>query len=232
MAGRLLPHFESILVSSLAQDKIFAVYEKVAGIILAAGAGRRFGKPKQLLDWKGQPFVRVVAKTAIEAGLSPVIVVTGANHEEVEPAIKDLNVMVVQNEKWQSGQASSIREGLQALLSLPPDRRFTKSQSAGAAIFLLADQPQVDSSILRVLIERHAEGLFDIVAPLVMDRRANPVLFDQTTFSDLLHLEGDVGGRAIFHKYRVDYLPWHDDRLLLDVDTPEQYQRLIKDDTL
>jgi len=232
MAGRLLPHFDMVLVSSLAQDKIFAVYERVTGIILAAGAGRRFGKPKQLLDWKGQPFVRAVAKTAIEAGMSPVIVVTGANHEEVESVIKDLNVMVVRNEEWQRGQASSIRKGLQALPSLPPDGRFTKSQSAGAAIFLLADQPQVDSSILRVLIERHAEGLFDIVAPLVMDRRANPVLFDQTTFSDLLQLEGDVGGRAIFHKYRVEYLPWHDDRLLLDVDTPEQYQRLIKDDTL
>jgi hypothetical protein len=41
-----------------------------------------------------------------------------------------------------------------------------------------------------------------------------------------------VGGRAIFHKYRVEYLPWHDDRLLLDVDTPEMYQRLLADDSL
>jgi molybdenum cofactor cytidylyltransferase len=105
-------------------------------------------------------------------------------------------------------------------------------EGAGAAIFLLADQPQVTASVLRALLEKHAQGLYPVVAPLVLDRRANPVLFDRVTFPDLLLLEGDVGGRAIFHKHRVEYLPWHDDRLLLDVDTPEMYQRLIGDESL
>jgi molybdenum cofactor cytidylyltransferase len=82
------------------------------------------------------------------------------------------------------------------------------------------------------LIEKHAEGLYPIVAPMVLDRRANPVLFDRVTFPDLMTIEGDTGGRAIFHKHRVEYLPWHDDGLLLDVDTPEQYQRLISDNDL
>jgi len=67
---------------------------------------------------------------------------------------------------------------------------------------------------------------------MVLDQRANPVLFDRMAFTDLLGIEGDVGGRAIFHKHRVEYLPWHDDRMSLDVDTPEQYQRLITDETL
>ena len=87
------------------------------------------------------------------------------------------------------------------------------------------------TSILQALAEKHAEGLYPIVAPMVIDRRANPVLFDRATFPDLLELEGDVGGRALFYKYRVEYLPWHDDRLLLDVDTPDLYQRLLSDDT-
>jgi molybdenum cofactor cytidylyltransferase len=99
-------------------------------------------------------------------------------------------------------------------------------------IFLLADQPQVTISVLRALVEKHAEALYPVVLPMVMDRRANPVLFDRSTFKDLLSIEGDLGGRAIFHKHHVEYLPWHDDRLLLDVDTPEMYQRLIADDTL
>jgi molybdenum cofactor cytidylyltransferase len=102
----------------------------------------------------------------------------------------------------------------------------------GGAIFLLADQPQVTTSVLGALVEKHAEGLFPIVAPMVIDQRANPVLFDRSTFEDLAWIEGDVGGRAIFHKHRVEYLPWHDDRLLLDVDTPEMYKRLVEDDTL
>jgi molybdenum cofactor cytidylyltransferase len=99
----------------------------------------------------------------------------------------------------------------------------------GGAIFLLADQPQITPSIIRALMEKHAEGLFPIVAPMVVDRRANPVLFDRVTFPDLMGIEGDVGGRAIFHKHRVEYLPWHDESLLMDVDTLEQYQRLISD---
>jgi CTP:molybdopterin cytidylyltransferase MocA len=86
--------------------------------------------------------------------------------------------------------------------------------------------------VLRALVEKHAEGLYPIVAPMVIDQRANPVLFDHSAFRDLLAIEGDVGGRAIFHKHRVEYLPWHDERLLLDVDTPEMYQRLISDESL
>jgi molybdenum cofactor cytidylyltransferase len=224
LAHALIPVYDSVIISSLEQEKTFAVHEPIAGIILAAGASSRFGKPKQLLDWKGQPFVHVVAKTALEAGLSPVLIITGANASQVEFAVKDLNSTVVRNDDWKSGQGSSISTGVKSLA-----RSYSK---IGGVIFLLADQPQVTTSILRALVEKHAEGLFPIVAPMVLDRRANPVLFDRATFPDLMALEGDVGGRAIFDKHRVEYLPWHDDRLLLDVDTPEMYQRLISDESL
>jgi molybdenum cofactor cytidylyltransferase len=227
LAKALLPVYSSVIISSLEQKEIFAVHESVAGIILAAGESRRFGQPKQLLDWKGQPFVRAVARTALESGLSPVVLVTGANAEQIELVVKDLDVAVIRNEEWKSGQGSSIRAGIGALTPNPSP--ITGEGNAGAAIFLLADQPQVNTSILRALVEKHAEGLYPIVAPMVMDRRANPVLFDRVTFPDLLLLEGDVGGRAVFHRHRVEYLAWHDDRLLLDVDTPEMYQRLISD---
>lgn len=251
MVRPLLSQYQSVIISSLQQEKIFAVHEPVAGMILAAGESSRYGQPKQLLNWKGEPFVRVVAKRALEAGLAPVIVVTGANAGQVEMAVKDLNVAVVRNNEWKSGQASSIRAAMESLSSPPPSGylpqirhkaildnqntnvRFGRGWAGvGACMFLLADQPHITSSILQALKEKHAEGLHPIVAPMVMDRRANPVLFDQVTFSDLLTLEGDVGGRAIFHKHKVEYLPWHDDRLLLDVDTPEHYQRLIADETL
>jgi molybdenum cofactor cytidylyltransferase len=225
MAHELLASFHSVIVSSAAQEKTYAVHEPVAGIILAAGEAKRFGKSKQVLDWKGEPFVHVVARKALEAGLSPVIVVTGANSEKVEAAVKDLHVTIVRNDEWNSGQASSIKEGIKKLA-------VSSAATAGGAIFLLADQPQITTSIIDALVEKYAEGLYPIVAPMVLDQRANPVLFDQVTFNDLLGIEGDVGGRAIFHKHPVEYLPWHDDRMLLDVDTPEQYQRLISDETL
>jgi molybdenum cofactor cytidylyltransferase len=66
-----------------------------------------------------------------------------------------------------------------------------------------------------------------ITAPLVDGQRGNPVLWDRSTFSDLMKLEGDAGGRQLFSRLAIDYLPWHDSGVLLDVDTPEDYQRLI-----
>jgi molybdenum cofactor cytidylyltransferase len=74
----------------------------------------------------------------------------------------------------------------------------------------------------------HCGSLAPIIAPLVSGQRSNPVLFDRDTFGDLLALEGDQGGRALFSRYPVQWLPWHDVNLLLDIDTPEDYQRLTE----
>jgi molybdenum cofactor cytidylyltransferase len=243
IAEKLLPEYNAIVVAALNPEdgrrtmdggkqpsvvghrsSVFAVHEPVAGIILAAGESTRFGQPKQLLDWHGQPFVRAVTLTALAAGLSPVVVVTGTSADEVETAVKDLPVQIAQNQDWQNGQSTSIRAGILTLTPSPSP--FKGEGSFGAAIFLLADQPQVTPNLIRALVELHAANLPAIVAPLVAGQRANPVLFDRVTFPDLLALSGDVGGRAIFSKHRVTYLPWHDESLLLDVDTPEDYKRL------
>lgn len=221
IAYALLSFYDSILVASLEQNEVYAVREQTAGIILAAGGSQRFGQTKQLLMWRGQPFVRVVAQTALEAGLSPVVVVTGAQAEAVEQVVENLPVQIVRNEIWEDGQASSIRAGI---TKLDESRPF-----AGTAIFLLADQPQMTTTVIRALVENHASALQPILAPMVSDRRANPVLFDRVTFPDLLQLQGDVGGRGIFSKYHVDYLRWHDEALLHDVDKPEDYPRLKKE---
>ena len=232
----LLPSYHSVIIASLKEGQIHAVREPIAGIVLAAGGSLRYGQPKQLLDWRGEPFVRAVAQMALEAGLSPVIVVTGGYADKVQSAVRDLPVRIAHNPDWQSGQASSIKAGIQALTpgphrrSVPPPPFSTEARGKwgrpGGGIFLLTDQPQVTPTILHALVEEHAATLAPVVAPMVLDRRANPVLFDRATFPDLLKLEGDVGGRAIFSKHKVTYLPWHDDALLLDVDTPEHYQRL------
>jgi molybdenum cofactor cytidylyltransferase len=234
MAEKLLSAYDSAVVASLGQNQIHAVHEPVAGIILAAGEAKRFGQPKQLLDWNGRPFIRHAAETALAAGLSPVVVVTGANAEKVEAAVKDLPVCIVRNAEWQSGQSSSIRMGVTAIDSPPPSLRDTSPISCGngggrvgASIFLLADQPQVTPTVLRALVERHSVDLSPIVAPQVQGQRANPVLFDRITFPALMSLTGDVGGRAIFSKFPITYLPWHDESLLADIDTPEDYRRLV-----
>ncbi|MBX3038894.1 MAG: putative selenium-dependent hydroxylase accessory protein YqeC [Anaerolineales bacterium] len=245
IAKQLLNHFDSVLVGSLHQDN-FQTFEKTAGVILAAGDSTRFGSPKQLLDWKGKPFIRHIAETALQAGLEPVLVITGIHHADIESCLTDLPVTVIYNPNYKNGQSESIKLGIKNLAPSVLSDTSPKSTTevlensenqfsgfgggrvgVGSCVFLLADQPQIPVEVIRALKEKHSQTLSPIIAPLVLEeRRANPVLFDKVTFPDLLQLTGDVGGRAIFDKHKVDYLPWHDDILIFDVDTKEDYERL------
>lgn len=230
LATKLLSAYQAVIVASLnppdatRSPTIYETYERVAGIVLAAGGGRRFAQsgrdiPKQLLNWEGMPLVRHVTLCAFQAGLSPVVLVTGANAPDVQAAIRDLPVKIVHNPSWESGQSSSLKAGLDTL-----------PLGIGSAVFLLADQPQVTPDLVRLLVEKHSQTLAPMVAPLVEGKRANPILFDQVTFSTLLTISGDVGGRALFDpnsKYQVAWVPWDDPDLLMDVDTESDYQVLL-----
>jgi molybdenum cofactor cytidylyltransferase len=224
LAETLLACYSQVVVAAMqppAQVEggpVLAVHERTAGIILAAGASTRMGAPKQLLDWGGRPLVLQSVQTALRAGLQPVVVVLGAHSEAVRQALGEPapgSLLVVDNPEWAAGQSSSVIAGLRAL---PPE--------VGAAVFLLCDQPLVTPQLVGSLVARHAETLAPVVAPLVDGQRGNPVLFDRRTFPDLLSLTGDTGGRALFARYPVSWLPWHDRAALADIDTLEDYQRL------
>ncbi len=216
LARRLQPAIPRIVITCLAKDRIHAVVEPAAGVILAAGEARRMGQPKQLMDWHGMPFVRVVAETALAAGLSPVVVVSGQSHNGVEQALGGLPVTLVHNPGWMGGQGTSVSVGVKALPT-----------SVGSAVFLLADQPQVSRQVIERLVECHAVSLAPITAPEIGGKRANPVIFDRSLFVELAELSGEAGGRAVFARHPVSLLPWDDERLLMDVDTPEDYARLL-----
>lgn len=227
LAHSLLQDYSGVIVAALpissmqpgeqVQQGVFAVHERVGAVILAAGGAQRMGQPKPALVWRGRPLVQHVARAALEAGLSPVVVVTGSAAESVQAAVSDLPLQVVHNEAWQSGQSSSVKAGLNALPS-----------EVGAAVFLLADQPHTPAQLIAALVDAHAATLSPLVAPLVQGQRANPVLFDRATFPELLALSGDQGGRALFSRYQAHWVPWHDPAVLQDIDTPEDYQRLLE----
>lgn len=227
MARSLLQAYAAVVVASIPaqalstpqeeQSEVTAVHERIAGVILAAGGAQRMGQPKQVLIWRSQPLVRHVAQAALEAGLAPVVVVVGSAAEQVEAAVQGLPVQLVHNPEWQLGQSSSVKAGVSALPA-----------ETGAAVFLLADQPRAPVQLIVSLMEAHAATLSPLVAPLVQGRRANPVLLDRVTFPELLALSGDQGGRALFARYPAHWVPWHDSTILQDIDTPEDYRRLLE----
>ena len=87
------------------------------------------------------------------------------------------------------------------------------------------------SVYVRSLIDKHALSLAPIIAPLIDGQRGNPVLFDRRVFHDLHLVRGDTGGRQLFSRYPVTWIDWHDPSVMLDIDTEEDYLRLLSDDT-
>jgi len=84
-------------------------------IILAAGASSRMGTPKQLLPYRGRSFLSHIAEAAVASVCYPVVVVLGANTEQIKPEVSQLPVQVVENKYWAKGMSSSIRSGIKAL---------------------------------------------------------------------------------------------------------------------
>ena len=176
------------------------------------------GRPKQLLDWHGRPLVRAAAETALAAGLDPLVAVVGAARAEVIAALAGLPLRIVANPSYLAGQSTSLRAGVAAL---GPD--------VDAAVVLLGDQPFVTVEIVgRIVAEWRASGAV-IVAPVYAGQRGNPVLFDRAVFADLLAIQGDQGARAVLaaDPSRVRLVHFDDARPLADVDTPEDYERLL-----
>jgi molybdenum cofactor cytidylyltransferase len=193
------------------------VNERIAGIILAAGNSRRMGQSKALMEWNGTPFVRVCALKAISSGLDPILIVAGEKFSQISDCVKDLPVQVIENLDWNEGQSTSLRVGIKSL----PKR-------IGGAIFLLVDQPQIPITLIRKLVSEHASTMSTIILPESGGRRANPVLFDRKTFQALTEIQGDIGGKVIFSKFPVHPILWFDESILLDIDTPEDYQKLLE----
>ena len=188
----------------------------IAGVILAAGQSSRFGQPKQLLPWGKRNMLNTCIATAKIAMLSPIVVVLGAHSEEILPEMDQEGVEVVINHHWAEGQSTSVKAGVAAL---PKD--------VHGAVFLLADQPQISVQLIVSIMET-AWKRNNVVLPVIMGKRANPVYFPKQTFPALLNLEGDQGGRAVLNHFPTTLLEWLDEDMAGDMDTPEDYERLRK----
>ena len=193
------------------------VSSKIAAIIIAAGASRRFkGIIKQLIPWEKKPLILNVIQLAMENGLTPIHVILGANSEKIIPVLDKLPIKIIQNSDWKVGKGTSISLGIR---SLP---KKTK-----AAMIFVVDQPFLSTELIQAIIDNFNVGdTADIIAPYLGEIQANPVLFRESTFSDLRALKNDKGGKEIFARFRVRKIQWTDEKILKDIDSIEDYSAL------
>lgn len=193
----------------------------VSGIVLAAGQSTRFPgpPPKQLLPFGGEPLVHRICRRVLASRCREVILVVGHEAEAVRRAAQDLDLRVVENPRFRTGQSSSVKVGLRAV-----------SPQASAALFIPVDQPFVGVPLLNRLIRAYEATGGPIVAPIFEGRRGAPVLFDRSLFAELLAVTGDEGGRQVLgrHPDELVTVAVKSNRPLLDIDTPEDYLVLVR----
>jgi len=183
----------------------------VAGLLLAAGGGSRFGLAKALVRLDGELLVQRGVRLLREGGCEPVVVVLGAQAEQVM-ALAQLEDSVLALD-WETGMGASLRAGLQALTPRPVD----------ACVVALADQPLVGAAAVVRLVQAHAAGAVAAVATYG-GRQRNPVLLARSTWAGVCEAAtGDTGARPWLraHPELVVELACDDTGSPFDVDTPD-----------
>lgn len=182
---------------------------KTAILILAAGASKRMGKPKQLLPWKNTTLLGNCIKTA-KAITADVLVVLGANATLIE-AMLPRSVDCIINIGWKNGMGTSIALGVQQI-----EEKFQPEQ----LLILLIDQPLIDEAYLKKLLQQNSNN---IVATKYGNRVGVPVLFPKTVFKELKNLTSDHGARFLLEKYKEELSVVDAAGKAVDLDTPENY---------
>lgn len=186
---------------------------RVAGVLLAAGTSSRMGKNKLFLELGGSTVLRRAARTALAAGLDPLLVVLGHESERARAELDGIGCTPVINADYASGMNSSLRAGIAAV----PDAR-------AAAVLMLADMPFVTPEMVRMLVERWSGER--LVVSLYGEVVAPPILYSRSLFNELRALEGDGCGKRVVKRHRGEALelPWPE-MALADLDVPADLER-------
>jgi molybdenum cofactor cytidylyltransferase len=188
----------------------------IAAVILAAGASRRMGRTKQLLPVEGEPMVRRAARRALDAGLSPVVVVLGHDAESVRAALDGLPVTFTTSPDPTGPTSASLHAGLRAL-----------GDEVGATMVLLADMVHVSEAMLRTLAEGARSGGAPLEVSRYGDVHAPPLLFQRALWPELLAWHGEGCGKAVVRAHLAE-AALHDwpATALHDVDTLADYDAI------
>jgi molybdenum cofactor cytidylyltransferase len=186
----------------------------IGGIVLAAGEGRRFGRPKQLVTFRGRPLLEHALAAMAASAVDERLVVLGANATAVLREVDLHGARAVLCNNWELGQAESLRTGLDAL-----------SAEVEAATIALGDQPLLSPrAIDRVLGER--DGVAAALRASYAGVPGHPVVLERALFERARHLRGDTGARELLDEVGAKEVPCDGLGRPDDVDTPEQLEAI------
>ncbi len=193
----------------------------IEAILLAAGTSSRMGKANKLLaEIAGTPLIRIVAEAICDSTADGLTVILGHEAEAVSAALDGIKARFLFNPDYKSGQASSIRCGLEQL-----------PQAATDMMICLGDMPFIDAHLINRLIDSHlslADRWSHITLPFAGGQRGNPVIWGKSFFDEIGNLSGDTGARTLFDSYRsaMNMVESDDLDICLDADTADDLARI------
>ncbi len=178
------------------------------------------GKPKQLLPLAETTLIELAIKTALNAKVTGVYCVLGANYDEIWEKISGYSVEIVQNKEWENGLGKSIAVGTAAVLKNEPE--------TDSILVLLADQPGVDSLYLEKLICTFENRSDTIIVSDYGGFYGVPAIFPKEYFDQLQKLDGDNGAKELLNSGKLPISAVKSPEKLGDIDTPADYEQFLK----
>lgn len=189
-----------------------------AAVILAAGASRRMGSPKMLLPFdSGTILQHVVGSYLTVLDSEKIIVVTGGDHARVSASVASMGVKIIYNERSGDGMQSSVQAGISRAAKLAPN-----------CFLALGDQPLIKPQTIRQLAESHLHSKAVVTQPTYLGKGGHPIVIASHAAEQILALGPSDTLKSFVNKHAVNKVEVDDPFVLKDVDTPEDYEKLIQ----
>lgn len=194
----------------------------IPGVVLAAGASSRMGRPKALLptDVAGETFLTRIIRTLREAEVADVVVVMGKDADAIRQAVQgDLAPRFIENPEPEAGQLSSLLVALRAV----------DHPGVRGMLVALVDVPLVSAETVRAVLAAYRHSGAPVVRPVSGGRHGHPVIFDRAVFAELRRADPHIGAKAVVraHQAAVVDVAVEDAGAFADVDTQADYDRII-----
>lgn len=190
----------------------------VAGVVPAAGASRRMGRPKAFLQIAGDTFLRRVVRALSDGGCDSVYVVVEEGDRAVEEEAWAAGARVLRNPDPGEGPVTSLRLALAAL-----------NEDVDGVVYLPLDHALVEPRHVARLLEEAEAAAAPLALPVHRGKRGHPAFFARMLFDELADPELEGGARTVVHRYldRARLLPTDDPAVVVDIDTPEAYKKAL-----